>query len=424
MYKKSVLKNDLRVVTHDMKERDSIAVGIWVGVGGRYESDRIKGAAHFLEHIVFKGSKKFSCEEIKEKIEGVGGALNAFTSEEQTCFYAKIPAKHLVQTFDVLSDMVFFPKINPKDVTKEKTVIVEEIKMYHDLPQFLVQDHLDALLWPEHPLGKNLAGSPETVTHMSAGDLKAFHQQYYYPKNIVVAACGQIKHNDIVQLSEKFLGKVKANQEKQFIPAKNDQESPRVKIFHKDIEQMHLAMGMLGYHEKDPRRFALSLLGIVMGGNMSSRLFVEVREKRGLAYSISSSTKSMHDTGVFMVRAGVDNAKIVDALALILKQLDKVRHTLVSKSEFTRARDYLLGQLLIGLEDTMEHMLWLGDNLVAKDQIRSIQHVVADFEKVTLADLKSVAREVLDPKRFNLSLVGPITDVQQKEIESIIGKAK
>ena len=206
MYKKTALKNGLRVITHTIKDRDSIALGFWIGVGGRYEDDHIKGAAHFLEHIVFKGSQKYSCEEIKSLIEGIGGTLNAFTSEEQTCFYARIPSKHLKQTFDVLADMVSHPKIAIKDVDKEKTVIVEEIKMYHDLPQYFVLELLDALLWPGHPLGKNLAGTPESVMGMSDKDLKRFHQHFYAPGNIVVAACGNLTHEKIVALVKKKLG--------------------------------------------------------------------------------------------------------------------------------------------------------------------------------------------------------------------------
>ncbi|MCX5681994.1 MAG: pitrilysin family protein, partial [Candidatus Omnitrophica bacterium] len=194
MYKRTNLKNKLRVVSHQMKDRNSTAVGVWAGVGGRYESATIKGAAHFLEHIVFKGTKKYSCEEIKQKIEGVGGTLNAFTSEECTCYFAKIPSQHVEQTFDILSDMILQPLIMKKDVDKERGVILEEIKMYHDLPQHLVMDLLDQLLWANHPLGQNIAGNPESVGGMSEQDLRRFHDDFYIASNIVVSACGDISH--------------------------------------------------------------------------------------------------------------------------------------------------------------------------------------------------------------------------------------
>ncbi len=421
MYQRSDLKNRLRVVTHDIPDRESVALGFWVGVGGRYETDRLKGAAHFLEHIVFKGSQKYLCNEIKELIEGVGGTLNAFTSEEQTCYYAKIPTKHLPRTFDILADMVFFPTIASKDVAKEKTVIVEEIKMYHDLPQFLVSEFLDELLWPNHPLGKKLTGTPETVSAMSAQDLRQFFGDYYSPSNVVVSACGNIRHQALVDLVERKLKKVPSRETRPYLKANHSQLQPRSKIFYKQTEQMHLALGMLGYDEYNQKRYLLSLLSIVLGGNMSSRLFNEVREKRGLAYSIASSSKSMHDTGMFLVRAGVDNHKIVEAIELVLKELNKVKRNGVTKGEFTRAQDYLIGQMVLALEDTMDHMLWIGESTIAKDKVLSLQEVIKIIQKIKRQDVVTIAREILDPKKFNLAVVGPVTSSQKKDIHSLLG---
>lgn len=421
MYKKTTLSNGLRVVTHPMKERDSIALGFWVGVGGRYEDDRIKGAAHFLEHAAFKGSRKYSCQQIKTLIEGVGGTLNAFTSEEQTCFYAKIPSKHLQQTFDVLADMVACPRITPQDLEKEKSVIIEEIKMYHDLPQYFVLEVLDELLWPGHPLGKNLTGTPATIEAMSRESLKAFHSAHYAPGNIVVAASGRVAHEEIVDLSRKKFEKFPRKKPQGYIQADNSQTAPRLKFVKKNIEQMHLALGALGYEENHKDRYALTLLSVLLGGNMSSRLFVEVREKRGLAYSISCSAKTLHDTGIFLIRAGVDNQKIVDALTLILQELDKLKKKGTAVNEFRRTRDYVLGQMLIGLEDTMEHMLWIGESLISRNKTKTIKDLVEDFEKVTPDDIRRVAGEILDTQRYNLAVVGSLTDHQEKQLTQLIG---
>jgi len=420
MYKKQTLKNGLRVVTHSVKDRDSIALGIWIGVGGRYEDDRLKGVAHFLEHIVFKGSQKYICEEIKILIEGVGGALNAFTSEEQTCYYAKIPAKHLNQTFDVLADMVFYPKVMPKDVNKEKTVIVEEIKMYHDLPQYFIMDVLDGLVWPDHPLGKSLPGTQETVMGLSHKDLKAFHQKYYVPENIVIAASGNLSHEKILGLVQKKFGNLKGVYQGDYTQADNGQCQPRVQFCKKDIEQMHLAMGVPGYDENHCDRYALSLLSLILGGNMSSRLFVEVREKRGLAYSISSSYKAMHDTGLFLIRAGVDNTKIVEAVGLILKELTKIRRHGVDEGEFCRAKEYLSGQLLLGLEDTMEHMLWVGEGLISRGEVKTLQGILKEFAKIKKEDIQRVAKDILSPNRYNLAVVGPLNDHQDKALKDLM----
>ncbi len=416
MYKKETLSNGLRIITHNMKQRDSISIGFWIGVGGRYEEDRLKGAAHFLEHIVFKGSKKYSCEQIKELIEGVGGTLNAFTSEEQTCFYAKIPSKHLKQTFDVLANMVFFPKITPTDVGKEKTVILEEIKMYRDLPQYFVMELLDELMWPDHPLGKSLAGNPKTVGAMTNTSLKSFHKKYYTPRNVVVSVSGDIKHSSIVDLVKKSLNGLKKSELMDYIKVEKKQTKPQVRFFKKNIEQMHMALGMPGLSEHHKDKYILSLLNIILGGNMSSRLFVEVREKRGLAYSISSSAKSLHDTGLLMIRAGVDNKKIVAALDLVLKELNKIKRYGVRQNEFKYAKDYLLGQLLLGLEDTMDHMLWIGEALLSLNKAKTLTTIIEEFNKITPKDIQRVAKQILNPNMFNLAIVGSITEQQEKQL--------
>ncbi len=421
MYQKTKLDNGLRIVTHDMSERESVAIGLWVGAGGRYEEDRVKGAAHFLEHMAFKGSAKYSCEQVKELIEGVGGSVNAFTSEEQTCFYAKIPSKHITRTFDILSDIVFSPAILPKEVAKESTVIVEEIKMYHDLPQYYVMDLLDELMWPNHPLGKSLAGSPETVSKMSSEDLKSFHKQHYNPANIVISAAGKIGHSLLVEMAQKKFKKLPVGTTSTFIKADNSQSKPRIKIFKKTTEQMHLALGMLSLENDHPDKYTLNLLNIIMGGNMSSRLFDEVREKRGLAYSIGSAAKYLKDTGMFMIRAGVDNAKLLEAVEVILQELTKVKRSGVTVDEFQRAKDFYLGQVLLALEDTMDHMLWIGESTLTRDRMRTMDDIIKLVKKVRIEDIQRVAKVILDERHYNFSVVGPVKDDQEKRLNKLLG---
>ena len=420
MLKKEVLPNGLRVITKEEKSRASVAIGFWFGVGGRYEDDSVKGAAHFLEHIVFKGSKQYSCEKIKQTVEGVGGMLNAFTSDEQTCFYAKVPANHIDNTFEVLADMVFFPKV-PKDETeKEKTVIIEEIKMYYDLPQYHVMELLDRLMWSEHQLGKPLIGTKETVSSMTNKDLLNFHKQYYAPNNAVIAICGNISHAKVMKLVKKKLGVVKGQAEQSYQKVSVLQDKAQSSFQFREIEQMHVALGAPGYDENDKRRYILGLINVIMGANMSSRLFVEVREKRGLAYSIASSTKAMHDTGAFIVRAGVESSKVVEAVDVILEELDKITKTLVPMDEFKRAKDYLLGQLLMGLEDTMEHMLWLGEGLVSRNKVKTLKKIVKEFEEIKRSDIKRIAKEVFDRNKYNLAIIGPISDEQKTQLNKIL----
>jgi len=420
MYQRTDLNNGLRVVTKDMSERESASIGIWVGTGGRYEDDRIKGAAHFLEHMAFKGSGKYSCEEVKEKIEGVGGSVNAFTSEEQTCYYAKIPAKHIEQTFDILTDIVFYPKLSAQDVTKESTVIVEEIKMYHDLPQYYVMEILDELVWPDHPLGKGLAGTAETVSRMSPEDLKSFHATHYNPANIVISAAGKVSHKKLASLAEKKFKKLATATRLSYLKADNSQSRPRLKFFHKETEQMHLAMGILSFESEHPDKYALNLLNIILGGNMSSRLFDEVREKRGLAYSIGSAVKYLKDTGMLLVRAGVDNTKLVQAMEVVLKELTKIKKTGVTQDEFKRARDFYLGQVLLGLEDSMDHMLWIGESTLSRDKIRTMPEIIKRVNKIKIEDLQRVAKMVLDTRRYNFAVVGPVKEDQERDLRQLL----
>ena len=413
------LPNKIRIVTEEFKDRESASIGVWVAAGGRFETRENKGVAHFLEHMAFKGSAKYSCDEIKQLIEGVGGNLNAFTAEEETCYYAKVPANHLKETFDVLADISFFPKIAPKDLEKERTVILEEIKMYHDLPQYHVAELLEELLWPDHPLGQSLAGTSKSVGGMSVAHLRDFKKAHYVPANTVISACGALKHEELLAWVGARLGKLTGPSAIPYIPARRTQEGPAVHLHYKQTEQMHLALGYLAYEINHKDYYVLALLSIILGGNMSSRLFNEVREKRGLAYSVSSGIKSLHDTGAFVVRAGVDNAKIVGALDLILKVLAKIAANGVKEDEFKRAQEYYMGQFLLGLEDTMDQMLWMGGVIISNDKVKSMRDVIKKIKAVTRNDIKRVASEILNPKRLNVAIIGPMSGGQQKQLRAI-----
>lgn len=420
MYNRSTLSNNLRVITNELRDRESVAVGIWVGVGGRFEDDETKGSAHFLEHILFRGSLKYSCNEIKGSIEGVGGNLNAFTGEEQTCYYAKVPAKHFELTLDILCDMVFFPLIQKNDLERERTIILEEIKMYNDLPQYYVMELLDGLVWPDHPLGKSLAGTRETVGGMTQSGLRKFHRRYYSPDNIVVSVCGNFSHEWLVNFLEGKLGNFPSQEREDCLPFRGGQKKPRTRFFRKTTEQMHLALGMPSLRVDHPDIFALAVLNVILGGNMSSRLFDELREKRGLAYSIYSTTKTYADTGLFLIKAGVDNKKIVETVDLIIKILRQLRRSAPKDLEFERAREYFLGQFVLGLEDTMEHMMWIGESMIERGHIRTLGEVVYRVNSLTPEDIRRVAADVLKEKRFSLAVVGPLEDGQEKELQGLM----
>ena len=412
MYKKLKLDNGLKIIANEMPGRQSLALGLWLTVGGRYETFKNKGISHYLEHMLFKGSKKYSCNAIKESIEGIGGSLNGFTSEELTCYLVKIPSRYLELALGILSDMVLNPALKKQEVKKERTVILEEIKMYKDQPQSLIYDLLDELLWPDQPLGAPILGTVDSVNRITDKDLLQFKQSNYTPANIVVSAAGSLDFDFLVKSAKKIFSGHKAQKKNTFLSVKERQENPRIKILNKDTEQTHLALGFNSFKRDHPLRHALGLLHIILGGNMSSRLFNELREKRGLAYEIGTIAKRFQDTGAFMVHAGIDNRKVPEAIDLILGELRKCKGNLVTKDEFRRAKEFYLGQLTLALEDTLEYMLWIGEYTATLDKTYSIEDIIKQVNKVEIEDLRDVAKQVFKENKLNLALIGPLKDSQ------------
>jgi predicted Zn-dependent peptidase len=418
MYKKDKLNNGLKVITNQLSGMQSVSLGIWINIGGRYEEASSKGISHFLEHLLFKGSKKYSCRGIKESIEGIGGSLNGFTSEELTCYLVKIPSRYLMSALDILSDMVLNPSLKEADVAKERTVILEELKMYRDLPQNYVYDLLDELLWPNQALGLPVIGCVESVNSINRKILKEYQGRHYTPSNIVISAAGLLEHDLLVKkISSIFSSQVKAKLNT-FVGVTENQNKPQLKIFHKETEQTHMALGFHALKRGDALRHAQALLHIILGANMSSRLFNEVREKRGLAYEIGTGVKRFADTGAFVVHAGIDNRKVQDCLDLIFKELGIIRKTLVSKDEFKRAKEFCLGQLSLALEDTMEYMLWMGESVACLDKVYTLKQIIKEVNKVKIEEIQAVAKMIFSNQKINLSLIGPL----DKSHENIYAK--
>ena len=417
-YEVTKLNNGIRVVAAPMKERKSVSVGIWVHVGGRHEEERLSGVSHFLEHIVFKGTKSRTANQIKESIEGVGGSMNAFTSEEYTCFLAKVARKHFENVFDVLSDMVLGASITETDLEKERTVIMEEVKMTQDQPSQLADELLSEIVWPRHPLGRPLAGTLQSVAGLSRADITGYRDRYYQPNLITVVAAGDIDQKALVRATEKnFTGPRSAAAPTMDI-FRAQQKQPAVKIHKKDTEQTHLSLALHSFSKDHPDEYALDILNVILGGNMSSRLFNEVREERGLAYDVGSFVRRYYETGAFIVSAGVDTEKAPQALEVILKELAKTARELVPSEEMRRAKDFYLGQLDLGLENSMNQMLWVGENIVTLDKYRTPEEVTQQVEKVTAEDLRRVAETVFKTNSLNLAMVGPVKS--DKELESLL----
>jgi len=413
MYNKTILRNGIEVITHSMPRMQSVALGVWIRVGGRYEDKKNKGLSHYLEHILFKGSKKYSCRRIKETIEGVGGSLNGFTSEELTCYLAKLPHRYLETALDILSDMVINPLLSPQDIDKERTVILEEIKMYKDLPQSYVHDLLDELMWPGQPLGMSILGTAESVGRINKGLLSSFKDKFYAPNNIVISAAGKLVHDKFCLKCERIFSGLGEREKSLFPQARKIQDKPNLKVFVKETEQTHMALGFHSVCRGHPLKYAVSLLHIILGANMSSRLFNELREKRGLAYEIGTQIKRFMDTGAFIVNAGIDNAKVKEALRLIMVEIAKLKRNLVTESEFERAKEFYLGQLMLALEDTLDHMLWIGESTAALDKVYSYDQIAQHVKRLKRSDIKEAARKIFRQDNLNLALISPFKDMEE-----------
>ncbi len=396
-----------------MKGMQSAALGIWIKVGGRFETQEYKGIAHYLEHLVFKGSRKYSCRKIKESIEGIGGSLNGFTSEELTCYLAKLPGEHLDLAADILSDMAINPLLDPAEIAKERTVILEEAKMYKDQPQSYVYELLDELLWPGQPLGTSIIGTPDSINRIDKENLSLFRNQYYVPSNMVVSAAGALDHDKFAGTIKKIFSPLRNKSVSAFVKVREDQSKPQLKLLHKDTEQTHLALGFHAFRRDHPLRYALGLLHIILGANMSSRLFNELREERGLAYEIGTQARYFLDTGAFIVHAGIDNRKVSESIALILKELGRAKDELVSADEFKRAKEFYLGQLALSLEETLDQMLWAGEATATLDRVFSFKDIAKKINSTKREDIREAARNIFKEENLNLALIGPLKEREE-----------
>ena len=417
MYKSIDLNNGLRVILNHMPNMESAAIGVWIAAGSRNENKLLSGLSHFLEHIIFKGTPKRSCRKIKEEIEGRGGSLNGFTSEEMTCYLTKVSGNHVGIALDVLSDMVLHANLDGKDIERERPVIAEEIKMYRDLPNQHVHDLLNELLWPGHPLGLSVAGSVKSVNSITRQNLVDYKKENYNPKNITVVLCGSLNDSAVIQKANRIFRVSAKGKPPRFVRFNGRQSRPQLKILYKDTEQSHLSMGLGAFGKMHKDRYIMSLLHIILGANMSSRLFENVREKRGLAYEIGTEIKRYKDTGAFIVNAGIQNTKVKETVRVIIKELKKVKTKGISGSELKRAKEFFKVQLLLALEDTMSHMLWLGEHVLASGKLPDKDSIIKKIDSVSTYGLQRVAKSIFKNKNLNLALIGPLKDKEKRAIE-------
>ncbi len=408
MYQVTQLKNGLTVATAEMPQMMSVSVGLWVGVGSRYEPAALNGVCHFIEHLLFKGTKKRSAKKISQAVEGIGGYLNAFTSEEMTCFHARAGHDRFDDLLDVLLDMLLDSRFDPVEIGKEREVIKEEMAMYLDEPQHHVQELLNATMWPDQPLGRSITGTEQTLDAITRAHLLGYLRESYVPANTLIVAAGKLKHRQVVRAVTRYAPRFPSAARPRFTPARSEQRKPRVCLFTKQTEQTQIALGIRTCSRQDERRHALRLLNTILGENMSSRLFQVVREDRGLAYSIYSTPSFFSDAGDLVISAGLDTDNVTKVLPLVLRELRRMREAAPSAGELRRARDYVIGQIDLSLESTDNQMNWLGEQLLGYGRILRPAQIKRHLREVTAGEIRAVARDFFRPDRLNLALVSPL----------------
>jgi len=413
MYEKHILKNGLKILLVPISGLKSVSVGVFVALGSRYESEAFSGAAHFVEHMLFKGtSRRPSARLIAEAIEGIGGISNAYTDQEVTVYHAKVAAARVDTAINVLADLVRHPLFDPLEFEKERYVIGEELNMVYDSPDTWAGILVDQLLWPNHPLGQNVAGTHQSLAGISRDDLVSFYRTGYHPHNLLVAVGGAFKPDQVVAELSALLGDWQPAASPAFKAAPEGQTEARWLAENRPIEQGHLYLALPGLSRTDPDRYALSLLNAVLGDGMSSRLFLTIREDKGLAYDVDSSLSLLRDTGSMTIYAGVDPDRAEEALQAILDELDRLREELVPEKELRKTKEYLKGRLVLGLEDSFSQAAWVAYQSLLMDGIRTPEQVLQAYEAVTAADIHNVAQKIIRPTAYNLALVGPFGEGQ------------
>ena len=408
-YEITTLDNGIRVITETVNHVQFMTMGIWVGVGSRYETREQWGITHFIEHMMFKGTEKRTAEEISKAIDEVGGQLNAFTSKENTCYYVKTLTEHFPLAVDVLFDMFLHSKFDNEEIAKEREVITEEIKMYEDTPDENVQDLLAADLWPDHPLGRTILGTENSIAAFDHDMLVRYRDAYYTGKNIVVSAVGNISHEQVVAAVQRQLGHLPAGEENQKQLA--GPIASGVHCYQKDIAQTQICVAMPGVAKEDDRLFPLSILNTYLGGGMSARLVKKIREDEGLAYSVYSFTGSYADTGAFIVSAGTRPENCQRVIDIIMEELEDVRQNGITQEELDKIFSQLKGSLFMGLETVNSRMNKLGRSLLTYDRVITPEDNVADLAKVTVDDVKRLAEEMFRKETMEITVLGPVESI-------------
>ncbi len=415
MYQKTTLDNRLRIITSTMPHTRSVCISIFIGTGSRYETGTEAGVSHFIEHLLFKGTqKRATAKDISVAIESIGGILNGGTDKELTLYWCKVAQAHFHLALDVLTDMVLHSKFDPQDIEKERRIIIEEINMSKDSPSQQVNMLIDELLWPGHPLGRDVAGNKESVSAIAREDMLNYLNQQYLPHNTVVAIAGNIEHQEAVTAVNQALGDWTNPQPHRGYSAYEPKQARRVQIKKRDSEQTHLCLALPGLPLLHPQRFTLDLLNVILGEGMSSRLFLEIRDKLGLAYSIHSYTEHLLDSGSIIIYAGTEPKNLETIIKAILEQLHKLKET-APESELFKARELAKGHMILRMENSHNVATWLGGQEILTERILNVDQVMSIIDAITAEDLKQLAQELIAGEQLRLAVVGPVTESKPLE---------
>ncbi len=413
---KTTLKNGVRILTRKMPYVRSVSMGVWVNAGARDETPDESGLSHFIEHMIFKGTKKRTAFQIAKEFDAIGGQTNAFTSKENTCYYARVMYTHLDTMVDILSDIFLNSAFNVEEMERERQVIFQEIGMVEDSPEEFIHLLSDRTYWGDDPLGRSILGSRENVLRFSPEILKSFFNKFYQPERILISMSGNVSHDRFVDIVGPLF---------ESIPRGNgfpERITPLgqagIAVKHRDLEQAHVSLITRGISITDPRRYAFSLMNTIMGGNMSSRLFQEIRERKGLAYSVFTFISSFTDTGIFGAYAGVDPEKIDETVGLILKEMRNFREKRVDSAELRDAKEYTKGSILLASESVDNQMVRLAQNEFHFGKTISLESVVAKIEAITEDDILALAVDMFQSNQLSMAALGPIDD--KKRFENIL----
>ena len=413
MFKKITLKNGFRIIAVPQKSTQAVTVLILVGTGSKYEKKEISGISHFLEHMMFKGTKKRPTpREISETLDKVGGIYNAFTGEEYTGYFAKVEASQFDLALDWVADIFLNSLLPPKEIQKEKGVIIEEINMRYDHPMSYVEILWNKLLYGDQPAGWDIAGTKETVLKMNRQKLAAYRKKQYVAQNTILCIAGKIEVEEAIKKAKKYFAKITSAQSLRKPKVVEKQNKPELLLHPKKTDQTHFCLGVRGYNLFHPQKYTQDVLGTILGGMMSSRLFMEVREKLGIAYYIKTEVEANPDTGFLVTRAGVDNRKVEKAISAILKEYKRIAQRKIPPKELQKAKDYLKGKMALLLESSDANASFYASQELFKKKILTPKAIYAKIDKVRREDILRIAQDIFRPQNLNLALIGPF---QRKE---------